>query len=83
MPNSQNFETNISLEFRFGEDKKISQNFELQRQIVVDIGSNYTGKNCRGKRLQGEGNEELICPEKGWWFGVHNNHRSIYELCSG
>ena len=20
--------------------------------------------------------------EKGWWFGVHNNHRSI-EVCSG
>ena len=21
--------------------------------------------------------EVLICHEKGWWFGVHNNHRSI------
>ena len=24
----------------------------------------------------------LICHEKGWWFGVHNNPRSI-EVCSG
>ena len=21
--------------------------------------------------------EVLICHEKGWWFGVHNNHRSM------
>ena len=21
----------------------------------------------------------LICHEKEWWFGVHNNHRSILE----
>ena len=27
-------------------------------------------------------NEVLICHEKGWWFGVHKNHRSIY-VCSG
>ena len=28
------------------------------------------------------GNPVLICHEKVWWFGVHNNHRSIY-VCSG
>ena len=26
--------------------------------------------------------EVLICHVKGWWFGVHNNHRSVY-VCSG
>ena len=26
--------------------------------------------------------EALICHEKEWWFGVHNDHRSIL-VCSG
>ena len=48
----------------------------------MSVGSNSSAAvDCLSEHADNS-KEVLICHEKGWWFGVHINHRYI-EICSG